>query len=519
MSLRFETPEAFWATIGIAILVVLMWRGRRFPGTFSWRRFFILPLGFLCCILGLARPQGGHYATTQRGLHGDLFIALDISNSMRAEDISPSRLGFATAFISRLLREVPGLRVAIFPFAANGYLQMPLSADQDAASDLVSSLTTSATTNQGTNFDASLTTLLTLIQKETAAVRSDHAPTRVLLLSDGETHESVGSGILEKFRARNIPIDTVGVATTQGGTIPIETRGGFGKDSLRDSNGRPVHSRLETASLRKISDVTGGNYYAARFEETGQIANRILQGMEFGKLTTSFQLETEYFPWLFLIALGIFSVEFFFGGWHYLIRSWVFFFLLFGQAAHAWDADVEQKLKQAGRNRPYTAYNEALRLSDQGNLAEAAELFQESAATTRDSDLRKKALYDLGNTLVKLQDPVQALNAYQNAYDTEANKPKTQKELNDSISKNILLAKKLKTKQKQEQKDQKEGDGEGDQPQEPRDPGKSKQFKGQSFDESQKKKMFDMIKAEEQQVLQRMQDKNRQSPDPKGKQW
>jgi tetratricopeptide (TPR) repeat protein len=185
------------------------------------------------------------------------------------------------------------------------------------------------------------------------------------------------------------------------------------------------------------------------------------------------------------------------------------------------DPALEEKISRAGKNRAYAAYNEAELLAESGKLDEAGELFQEAAATTKNAELRKKALYNLGNTLLRLQDPVQALNTYQQAYDTTASSEKTQKALNTFISENMVLAKKLKQKQQEEQKDQQEGDGEeGEEEKKPApDPGKPKQFQDQSFGESQKKKMFDLVAGEEQQALQRLQNKKQKTPSPKGKTW
>lgn len=506
MSLRFENPDALWGFLAVGLLIAIMFASRRRGRAFSWRRAFLALVGFSACVLGLARPQGGHYATTQRGMRGDLFVAVDISNSMRAEDISPSRLEFATAFVRRLMREVPGLRVAIFPFAGDGYLQMPLSSDQDAAADLVTSLTPSVTTNQGTRFDPSLESLMKAILKTKQSASYEPAPTRVLLLSDGETHEPVGNDILETFRGRSIPIDTVGVGTTDGGPIPGDGALGHTQAPLRDADGRPVRTRLDSKTLLKIADGTGGNYYSARFEEVGRIGGRILQGMEFGKLSTTFKLEKEYFPLLFVIALIAFSLEFVSGRWELWIRALAAAFLLASSPAQAEDA--------------YQTYNDARRLLKDGNFADAAEKFEESAAVTKDPALRKRALYNLGNALVRLQDPTQALHAYQRAYDTNIDQDRLQKELNQNISDNILLARKMKQQQKEQQKGE-EGEGEESPGQSPKDPGKPKEFRGQSFDEQQKKRMFDQISSEEQQILQRLQQgKNqKQAVDPKGKPW
>lgn len=520
MSLRFEYPWMLWGLLGVAFLALLVVIQAKRKGDFSYVRIGVALLGFGACVFGLARPQGGHYATSQRGMRGDLYIAIDISNSMRVEDISPSRLEFSTAFVRRVLAGLPGLRAAIFPFAATGYLQVPLSMDREATADLISTLTPSITTNQGTQFDSALTSLYTTIHKRKTEVTQDSAPTRVLLLSDGESHEKITGSVLSKFRSAGIPIDTVGVGTQVGGPIPIESKTGFGKDLLRDEKGTVVRSRVDAANLRKIAEETGGIYYGPQFEEADRAASRILQGMEFGKLTTSFKIEKEFYPLCFLLALCVFSAWFCFGRWHYWIRSLCF--LLLPQIASAIDPMIESRLGSDPVRRPYHAYNAGVERAKKGDPSQAAELFAEAAGATKDPALRKRALYDLGNALVKLEDPTQALVAYQRAYDTNAESDKLEKTLNHDISHNMLLAKKLKQQQqKQEQERDQQGEGEQDPNQPPPDPGKAKQFTGQTFDERQKKRMYDLVSSEEQQVMQRLQQGKNQknAPDAGGKPW
>lgn len=510
MLFRLEHPEALWAFLPLLVLLVIMRAGHR-KKEFSWRRWFFTLTAFSACVLGLARPQGGGYSTSSRGSRGDLYLALDVSHSMIAEDLSPSRLGFSTAFVLQLLRELPGIRVAVFPFAADGYLQMPLSIDADAVTDLLSALDPSLTTSQGTNFAISLDTLLTAITKATQAPGYEPAPTRVLLLSDGESHVGLDRSVLDRFRRMSIPIDTVGVATAQGALIALDA------DMVTMQNSATVRTVLNEKMLREISERTGGNYHAPRFDEIPRVASQVLRGMELGKLKVAFKVETEFYPALFLMALILFSIELLYGRWQYLIRAGVTALLFLATTAQALDPDIEKNLGTSPELRPYRAYNEGIRLAKEGKTAEAAELFRESALETRNPELKKQALYNLGNAFLKMQDPVQALNSYQRAYDTKAPTRTMEEKLNRDISENILLARQIEKQQAQQQ--QEGGEGEGDSDGQPKDPGKPKQFQPDKFDEKQKKRMFDLVSSEEQQVLQRLMGKDQKAVDPKGRPW
>ncbi len=506
MSYRLENPAALWLLIALMPLMFLAWRGRAQKGRFGLPYAFFTLLGFTCCVVALARPQGGRYSTTQRALKGDLYLAVDVSNSMRAQDLSPSRLEFAALFGQKVLSQIPGVRVALFPFAADGYLQMPVSLDHEAVSDLLLSLSPSFTTNQGTDFGTSLATLLTTIQRKNAI---ETAPARVLLFSDGETHDSLSDSVLSKYRSLQIPIDTVGVGSAQGASIPMPDRSGFGMESLRDSSGKKVLTKLVPDSLVKMSQATGGNYYQPKLAESGAIAQRILQGMAFGKLQTTFKLEREYFPALFIAGLSFLSATFLMGQWHLFVRCLLMALTFASHIASAKSPSVG-----------FDQYNAALRLVEEGKQQEAADLFHESASQATHDELKKKALYNLGNTLLRLQDPAQAVSAYQRAYDIALTNKQTEKALNDSLSNNILVARKQQQEQEAQQKEQQEGEGEGDKPKAASDPGKAKSFEGQTFSESQKKRLFEAVSNEEQQILQKLQNRNsKPSKEMRAQQW
>jgi Ca-activated chloride channel family protein len=525
MLLRYENPQALWGLLGVALLWSLMlWQRRRYPGTMSVRRFLFAGLGLTLCVLALARPQTGHYQAVQRSRMGNLFLALDVSRSMLAEDVSPSRLGFTMAFTRRLLETMPGVRVALFPFAADGYLQMPLSTDMMAASDLISSLNPSMVTDQGTDFNTVLDTLMETINHMQARAReegAEWAPTQVLLISDGETHRPVDDSVARRFRAEHIPIFTVGVGTTDGAFIPVEARFGSGRENLRDREGRTVRTKMDPDSLRKISRLSDGDYFPSRFEEVYPLAARLTQSMQIGKLTASFKAEKELFPILLVLAVICFAIELAGGRWEYLLRALLPLALLaagaHGSSAWALSDDVQAELDRAGSRRGVEAYNLGVDRLKKGALTDAAELFQESVSATRDNRVRKQALYNLGNTLMRMSDPTQALQVYQLALDTRTGDAKFEADANGRISDNIVLAVQEEQKMRQQQG---QSEGQGDPKDSGQDPHGPEKYQPQQFDEAQKQRMFDLVSGEEQQILQRQQGHGSKKPiSVNGKEW
>jgi Ca-activated chloride channel homolog len=512
MQFRFEDPEWLWALIAVAFLGGLMLWKRKLPGSFSWRRFFVTLLAFSLSVFALARPQAGQNFTQTIAARSNLFVAVDISRSMLARDISPSRLAFAVSFAERLLQQLSGVKVALYPFALDGYIQIPLTTDTAAIEDALESLNPNMTTNQGTDLSSALETLLGhIVRMEQAAKKAgiDWFPTQVLLLSDGESHVPLRDEVTRRYRSLHIPIFTVAAGTVGGAMISPELR--FDREEgFRPQGSRSVRTLLHPETLQAISAQTGGDYIAPRFEEVQGLAKRLQQSMSLGKLASSFKVDREFFPFLFALALLLFGFEFGLGRWEFAIRSLLFVFLLGAFSARGADlpkvdtnADEET---QSAQN-----YDLGLEYLKRGNFQKAAEAFQESALRTQDPTLKKKSLFNLGNTFLRQFDPNQAIDSYQQAMDVKTKNRDFEKTSNLKISENLALAAKVLERMKQ-QPSEGEGkgqsqEGEGKQKKESPDPkGPQKKFTAEEFNESQKQKIFDLISSEEQQTMQRLQE-------------
>jgi len=536
MILKFAQPFFLYGFIALVPLVYVMLRNRRrHPASFSYLRSGLILIAFSFCILGLARPQLGKNTTESLSVKTNLFLAVDVSRSMLAQDVPPSRLAFAAAFTERLLSQLDGAKVAVYPFALDGYLQIPLTTDVSAAIDVIASLSPNTVPNQGSDLSNSLETLYRTILKMEAAVKTrgeDWFPTQVVLLSDGESHYPIRKEVAAAFRQKRIPIYSVGLGTAQGSRIPVEGRFGELGDPLRDRGGNPVLTRLNQANLSQISQDSGGDYFVARFDEVNRLTKRITQSMQMGKLSTSFKAQTEYFPLCFLIALLLFIIDFARGRWHYAIRA-VAFALLFGAASlpRSLHAEIE-KVENIEKSESETAdisedpeiraakmYNRGSRELKKGNLDKAVEYFQESAAMTTNLRLKKQALFNAGTGRIKQYDPAQAIELLQQAYDVNATDKSFNGETNRKISDNLALAGKL-LQQLQNRPQEGDGDGEGDSEGKDKkgdrgnDQKAPKKFQAQDFSDLQKKRIFDLMASEEQQTMQRIQEqrsRNRES--------
>lgn len=513
MLYRLENPDALWGLIPLFLLVLrMLWKWKKEPYAFSWRRFSTIITALFFCLIGLSRPQLGTRASSEISTKSNLFIALDISQSMLATDITPSRMGFAINFSQKLLEKAGDVRVALYPFSTEGFLMMPLSSDLFAATDLLNSIHPSITTGQGSNLTNALTGLFETIKKSERITKEkggDWAPTSVLFISDGESHHPLDKSILDKFRQNKIPIYTV--VTGSGTAVPIPQENHFGGSiGLRDPSSRePILTKADPKTMLEIAKLTNGDFFEARFSEVFKVVEKLKRSLSLGKLESTFKLERDFYPYCFFIALVLFSFELLFGRWEYALRSLLICGLLLSSQARA---DEPQELD------PYEKYNEGVKHLKNNNYNKAIESFVDSGYGAQDLTLKKKALFNLGNSFLEGGDPAQALLAYQQARDIQTKDKAFNDETDKKISENMVLASKQeKMQQQSNQSNPQEGEGEGNQGEDAKAP---KQFQGEPLSEGEKKKLYDAIADEERQTLSRLRrEQNRKSQHPNEKPW
>ncbi|MBD3314161.1 MAG: VWA domain-containing protein [Chitinivibrionales bacterium] len=276
--MRFATPNYFWLLLLIPVLIgFFIWTYQRkqaalarfaslsllprlAPNTNRNRHivkwtFFLLFFTFM--VWALARPQFGvkMEMIERRGV--DVIVALDVSKSMLAEDIAPSRLERAKHEIGKLIDLLRGDRIGLIVFAGHSYVQCPLTLDYGAAEMFLDVVTTDWISVQGT-------ALADAIRQSTKAFRSEAKKYKVLvLLSDGEDHEGDAVDAAQKAAKEGVRIYTVGIGSQSGAPIPIRRRGS-NVVYKKDKNGDLVMTRLNPVTLEKIALEGNGKYFHAR---------------------------------------------------------------------------------------------------------------------------------------------------------------------------------------------------------------------------------------------------------------
>lgn len=262
----------------------------------------ILGVSFL--ILALTQPQWGFEWEDLKQEGVDIIIAVDVSNSMLAEDIKPNRLERAKRKILDLIQMLDGDRIGLVAFAGTSYLQCPLTLDYSAAEIFLDSIDTDLIPIQGTAIGGAINTAakaFSQVEKKSKAL---------ILITDGEDHEGKALQEAREAKKQGIKIFTIGIGQAMGAPMPsLKNGGGFKKDK----SGEVVVSKLDETVLQKISLETGGSYVRS---VTGDMdLNKIYredikERIEKKELkTTRKKLWQDRFQWLIFLALACLTLE------------------------------------------------------------------------------------------------------------------------------------------------------------------------------------------------------------------
>lgn len=268
----------------------------------------IIVLAVLMLGLALAGPRMGTQLREVERKGIDVVIALDVSQSMQARDVRPSRLEKARLEIENFVNRLSGDRVGLVLFAGDAFLQCPLTLDYSALQLYVDAADPSAISTPGTNFASALRAGLQAFE-ERSTEGGDERTRAIVIISDGEDHEQQAQQTLARAREQDIRIFTVGVGETNGVPVPVYNDRGRQTGYKRNAAGERVQTRLEEAYLRELSDM--GNYY--RISNNASNFSELLDDLSELDRTTfargAFETYREQFQWPLAAALIFLLVE------------------------------------------------------------------------------------------------------------------------------------------------------------------------------------------------------------------
>ena len=220
----------------------------------------ILSLSFL--IVALARPQFGSKLKKVKREGVEIIIALDVSNSMMAEDIKPNRLERAKRSISKLVDRLQDDKIGLIVFAGDAYTQLPVTTDYAAAKMFLNSVNTGFVPKQGTAIGSAIELAMKSFSPDNDKEKA------LIIISDGENHEDNAVEMASKALEKNIKVFTIGMGLPNGAPIPIIHKNGQ-RDFRKDLSGNVVITKLDENMLQQIAAAGEGAYIRASNAKTG----------------------------------------------------------------------------------------------------------------------------------------------------------------------------------------------------------------------------------------------------------
>jgi Ca-activated chloride channel family protein len=326
--IRFANIEFIYALILIPGLIAFFWYTstrhskmlEKFAGTklhnilFPLRSKFkssfkfgmyLLSITFL--LIALANPQVGTKIEEVKQVGIDVYILLDVSKSMLAEDIKPSRLEKAKFEISKLIQRLKGDRIGLIVFAGQAYVQIPLTSDYAAANLFLSAVDVNSVPQPGTAIGPALELALKSFRYD------DGTKKAIVLITDGEDHEGEIDAAVSDANSKDVVIYAIGLGSPTGVPIPVYSQAGVQSGYKKDNQGNIVLTKLDEATLKSITEKGNGKYYRGSNteDELEAIYNDLskIEQSEYGsKKITEYEDRFYYF---LLPAILILLIDFF----------------------------------------------------------------------------------------------------------------------------------------------------------------------------------------------------------------
>lgn len=280
--IQFEHIEFFWAYLLLLFFILIYWlftgwkrrTTKRFgdkllmehlirhqSATRPALRFLLLLFALVFLISGIIDPKVGTKVETVKRKGIDLYIALDVSNSMLAEDIKPNRLSRAKMAVSNLIDKLDGDRIGLIVFAGRAYRLLPLTTDYSAAKLFLSAVDTKIVPVQGTAIGSAINLATASFEK----VKHNKA---IIIITDGGNHMGNPTQAAGMAAEKGIKVFTIGMGLPEGAPIPVYDAQG-NRTFLKDRQGKVVITRLNEQMLQEIANAGHGTYARANNASVG----------------------------------------------------------------------------------------------------------------------------------------------------------------------------------------------------------------------------------------------------------
>jgi Ca-activated chloride channel family protein len=274
--IRFAHPDYLLALYFLPLLVIFFWftykQQKKAINAFASRKmqaillpfqsraklflkFIIYFLAIILLVIAMANPQVGSKIEEVKQVGIDVYIILDVSLSMKAEDIKPSRLDKAKFEISKLIQKLRGDRIGLVVFSGEAYVQFPLTTDYSAANLFLNAVDVNSVPQPGTAIGPAMQLAVNSFKNDAATKKA------IVVITDGEDHEGDLQTVLTEAADKGILIYAIGLGSPSGVPIPIYNAAGVRTDYKKDREGNVVLTKLDEDILQKIVEAGNGKYY------------------------------------------------------------------------------------------------------------------------------------------------------------------------------------------------------------------------------------------------------------------
>ncbi|MCX6311979.1 MAG: VWA domain-containing protein [Bacteroidetes bacterium] len=268
--------------------------------------FLLFFSGCVLLIFAISGPQipGGKEKVKSTGI--DIMVVLDVSNSMRANDIQPSRIERAKLALGQMVSKMGSDRLGIVVFAGQAYTCLPLSDDHAAAEMVIQTVSTDMISMQGTAIGNAIDNAMASFSNA-----DKNRGKAIILISDGENHEDNASDAASRAAEKGVVVCSIGIGSPEGSTIPEFDATGKSLGNKKDSDGKEIISKLDEQTLREVANEGRGIYTRANNSDLGiSKTYSMLQGLnKTTKESWSYTSYTPMFRWFLLAALLLFMTE------------------------------------------------------------------------------------------------------------------------------------------------------------------------------------------------------------------
>ena len=302
--LRFEDPIYFWLLLVVPLFFLLRmasWRKKRkqlrklgdpdllaqlAPDVSKYRptvKFWLQMAAVAVLVLMLARPQMGTKVSHEKRNGIEAIICMDISNSMKAEDVAPSRLDKSKMLVESMVDHFTNDKVGLVVFAGDAFVQLPITSDYVSAKMFLQNIDPSLIGTQGTDIARAIQVAMHSFTQQEKVGRA------IIVITDGEDHEGGAEKAAEQARKKGINVFILGVGSTKGSPIP-DGQGGY----MQDASGQVVMSALNETMCQQVAKAGSGTYiHVDNTSDAQEELNDALTSMQLGELTPFILISTK----------------------------------------------------------------------------------------------------------------------------------------------------------------------------------------------------------------------------------